>query len=93
MTRSLLEVRRDLDAVDGEIAVLLRRRMELVDEVARAKRASGASLVDRGREGEILERMASIAGAEFAGDVQAVYAAIFESSKARQRRFLQEAAK
>ncbi len=88
--RSLKEVRRDLDAVDGGIAVLLRRRMELSDEIAQAKRESGTAIVDRGREGEVRQRVASVAGLGCAADVLVVYSAIFDSSKARQRRILGE---
>ena len=42
----LQDIRREIDAIDGELVRLFRRRMEAVAAVAEAKRGSGAAVVD-----------------------------------------------
>ncbi|MET0284353.1 MAG: bifunctional chorismate mutase/prephenate dehydrogenase [Polyangiales bacterium] len=48
-------LRAQIDQVDAEILALLHKRMAIVTEVAKAKRAEGASLRDPAREAAILD--------------------------------------
>lgn len=51
---SLTDIRRDIDEIDGQIAGLFEKRMELVREIARVKRAHGLPVEDKAREEEII---------------------------------------
>jgi chorismate mutase/prephenate dehydratase len=84
--KSLNEIRQEIDGVDAGIARLFRRRMELVAEIADAKRAMGTAVTDPGREREIADKAAEAVGEEFADDVRRLYDAIFDISRNRQRR-------
>ena len=50
----LSEIRKEIDAVDGEMMKLFVRRMTAADAVAAAKRGSGKPVFDPAREREIL---------------------------------------
>lgn len=58
-TATLEGCRDGIDLVDGAVARLLERRAELVSAVQRHKRRSALTVRDRGREDEIVGRMAS----------------------------------
>ena len=84
--RDFAELRREIDEIDLGLVGLLRRRLAVVDEIAAAKKASGAPVGDPGREAEILAKVASEAGEGFAEDVKPLFAALFSISRARQQR-------
>ena len=83
--RSLAELRGEIDEIDGRLARLLRRRLEVVDEIGEVKRETGAPVSDPSREMVILERVASEAGEGYADDAKRLFASILDISKARQR--------
>lgn len=60
-TPHLSEIRRQIDDVDRRLVALLAERSGLVDGVVRYKRARHMAVVDRGREDEMLERIAATA--------------------------------
>lgn len=85
---SLESVRAGIDEIDSSLASLLAKRFGLVDFVAAAKTERGIPVNDPARESAILERAGSIAGADSADDVKAVFEAIFAVSRARQERIV-----
>lgn len=60
-TPDLSDIRRQIDDVDRRLVGLLAERSGLVDGVVRYKRARHMAVVDRGREDEMLERIAATA--------------------------------
>lgn len=85
MMKDLKSVRDEIDDIDRNLASLIRRRLELADDVAATKAAGGKSVTDPAREREILTRLSQQVGEEFARGVRTVYATLFGVSKARQR--------
>ena len=60
--KDINETRKRMDAIDEGLMKLFLERMELVGEVADAKRESGAAISDPAREREILSRVTAEAG-------------------------------
>ena len=83
--KTLDDARIEIDAIDGQLVPLLVRRLQVVCDVAEAKRSTGASVCDPIRERAILDRVSTQAGPEYGDEVKAVFQAVFEVSKARQR--------
>jgi len=52
--KELVNLRRRIDGIDGEIAELLCKRFELVGRIALVKNKLGLPIVDRAREDEVL---------------------------------------
>lgn len=86
----------EIDRIDGELASLYAKRMALSDEIAAAKRATGAGVSDPGREREVLLHVSKIAKESFPGAPDAeksrvadgarlLFTTLFGISKARQR--------
>ncbi len=59
--RSISEIRKEIDAVDGELVRLLARRIQLAREVAEIKVSESSNLVDLMREDEIIEKVRKLA--------------------------------
>lgn len=55
----LEKIRQEIDAIDQQLVSLLERRMQCVERVIRYKQAHQISVLDKVREEEILERVAS----------------------------------
>jgi len=68
-TRALEQVRHDIDNLDIRILFLLKRRLELSLEAARAKAESGLPVYDPKREEQLASRVVE-------GPVRNVYAAL-----------------
>lgn len=85
--KSLLEVRKAIDAVDSQLLPLFLERMKCSERVAEIKRAAGAPVLNAQREQEILDRVREKAG-EYGAEAVALYAAIMSISRARQHRLL-----
>jgi 3-deoxy-7-phosphoheptulonate synthase len=60
-TLDLGDIRRQIDDVDRRLVALLAERAGLVGGVVRYKRAHHMAVVDRGREDEMLARIAALA--------------------------------
>jgi chorismate mutase/prephenate dehydratase len=56
MTRDLGLLRADIERIDGEIAELIERRMELAEEVAKTKMAEGLPIVNQQAEAKVYDR-------------------------------------
>lgn len=59
--RDLVDIRRQIDDVDQRLVLLLAERARLVEDVVHFKRAHHMAVVDRGREDEMLARIAELA--------------------------------
>ncbi len=81
--KSLSEVRREIDAVDGELLPLFLRRMKCAERVADIKKAAGAPVLNPGREQAILERVREKAG-EYGNEAVALYSFLMSASRLRQ---------
>ena len=78
-------LRAEIDGIDDEIARLFRRRMEIVDGIAEAKRKQGAPVSDPARERMTLARVAGNVGADLENGARLLFTTMFGIAKARQR--------
>ncbi len=83
-------LRKEIDQIDDELARLFARRMDTVLKVAEYKKQSGTSVLDTGREREIINRVAGIVGPEYAGYARQLYATLFDLSRSYQNQKLAE---
>ena len=84
----LENIRAEIDAIDDGLASLFKRRLEIVERVAEAKRESGASVLDPARERAILTHVADQVGPEFENGARLFFSTLFGISRARQRAVL-----
>src|SRR5438552_15654067 len=84
--RPLSFLRQKVDALDHEMLALLARRMEVIDEIARWKRAHAAPVRDFAREREILEDRARAADGLGLppGAVESIFRLVLWASRDRQ---------
>lgn len=85
--RDLQAIRERIETVDREILAALKRRMDLVEEIARAKLESAAPFRDRSREEQVIGRIRH-AAAELGLDpheIERLYRDIMEMSIGRQQ--------
>ena len=81
----LTEIRKDIDAIDEEMAKLFVRRMDCADRVAEAKRGTGKAVLDPGREREILAKVAERVGPGLATEGRLLFSTLMSISRGRQR--------
>lgn len=79
--RDLKDIRLDLDEIDGKIADLLAKRMDLSLEVAKSKKASGKAILDEAREAQKLESVASLVDDSKKDGVKEVFKTIMAESR------------
>ena len=85
MTKSLDELRRDIDAVDEQLLALLARRTEIVGGIAAAKQREGAPSHDPEREKRVVERLVGLGAGSFPREgIAAVWREIMSASVALQ---------
>ena len=61
----LLDIRKQIDSIDGQMVALFEKRMELCAQVAEYKIQNGKEVLDRKREEEKLEALAKLATGSF----------------------------
>lgn len=81
-------IRAEIDGIDDELVKLFKRRLEIVEKVAEAKREKGASVLDPARERAILTHVAEQVGPEFENGARLFFSTLFGISRARQRAVL-----
>ena len=86
MDLSLL--RKEIDEIDDELIPLLIRRMEVCERVAEYKLKNGISVLNKGREQEILNKAGEKSG-EYSDEIKAIFTAIMDSSKKLQNKKMQ----
>lgn len=84
----LINLREQLDKLDGELASLLVRRLETAERIGAYKREAQKKLTDAERELCVLQRAASNVPERFEANIKSIFAGIIEESKAVQRRGL-----
>lgn len=82
---NLKNIRENIDAIDAEIASLVKKRLMLASEVAQTKMKSGAVIFDPARERSILSRVADMVGPDYENAALRIFQTLFEISRARQR--------
>ncbi len=80
----LEDVRKQIDLVDDEIATLFNKRMNLVDEVVKAKKTEGKAVNDKEREKNIILRVCDKVDEDKALYLKTVFETLFEVSKSYQ---------
>ncbi|MBO7149789.1 MAG: prephenate dehydratase [Clostridia bacterium] len=80
----LEDVRKQIDLVDDEIATLFNKRMNLVDEVVKAKKTEGKALNDKQREKDIILRVCDKVDEDKVLYLKTVFETLFEVSKSYQ---------
>lgn len=88
MKNTIDQIRADIDQIDGELANLFQRRLEIMSRVAATKRESGAPINDPARERAILSRVTEAVGPEYENGARLFFSTLFGISKARQRAIL-----
>lgn len=79
----IAEFRNQIDGIDGELARLLKERLDLVSSIGMEKQKQGIPVFDPSREQAILDRL-SAAYPDCADEIRAVYQTIFQVSRKRQ---------
>ena len=83
--KTLEEYRNEIDAIDNALAGLLDRRMQISEEVARVKQATGRVTRDPVRENAIVERIGGMVENPFYRDrILSIMRTVLESSRALQ---------
>ncbi|WP_312641770.1 prephenate dehydratase domain-containing protein [Hydrogenoanaerobacterium sp.] len=80
----LQEMRLKIDEIDEQIVSLFKARMNIVHGVAEYKRQNNLSVLHTGREKQVLDRVAALAGAELADSTRFLFTTIMDLSKAQQ---------
>jgi chorismate mutase/prephenate dehydratase len=82
---NIQNIRKQIDAVDNQLAELINKRMEIVKNIAEYKKQSGVGIADRKREMEILNRVCEGENEDY---LRLIFGAVFDSSRAFQSAFL-----
>ena len=86
--RELGDIRQEIDEIDGQLARLVRRRLELACDIAEAKSASGKPVSDPLREEAVLARVTAIMGEDAEAEARALFSTLFAMSRDRQRKHI-----
>ena len=84
----LTDLRKKIDGIDDRIASLFAERMQTVLEVAEYKRKTGAPLVDRTREREIIARVTGQQPDEHHLYLKILFSMLFDLSRSYQMRHI-----
>lgn len=84
----LQELRGEIDAIDTQVVELFRRRMEVTARVGQYKLERGLPVLDAGREAQVLEKKAALAGEGLRDDVTSLYETIMALSRRQQQRLM-----
>lgn len=79
------DLRKDIDAVDGELVELFRRRMELSAQIAQWKKAEGRPVYDPSREREKLADIAKASGEDMREYSTILWSLLMDLSKTYQQ--------
>ena len=83
----LSEIRKEIDVIDDRMLELFLQRMSLVEEIADYKNERNMPIINRGREREILSKVAKQAG-NLELDPYHLFTTLFQLAKARQAELL-----
>ena len=85
----ITDLRKEIDAVDAQLAALLTERMDISKRIAVWKKENGRPALDTRREREKLAALTSAAREDMAQPLRVVYSLLFELSRAEQNTLLQ----
>ena len=89
--RDLLEIRKDIDAVDHQIVDLYLRRLELAGQVAQSKIETGKHVYDAVREAEKLDALGRLAPDSFSEKgIRELFTQVMSGSRKKQYAILAE---
>ena len=83
--RELDDIRLEIDEIDGRLARLVRRRLELAGAIAAAKAAKRIPIVDEEREKVVLAHVVAETGRGLEKEAETVFKTLFALSRERQR--------
>ncbi len=87
----LIQLREQIDSIDGQIVELFERRMDICRQVAEYKISTGKNVLDKSREAEKLAKVRSLANSEFNGFcIVELFEQIMSMSRKLQYRLLME---
>lgn len=86
MENELGLLRQEIDDIDAKIIELLKARMAISEKVAEYKIARNMEIAVPEREAQLLERVASLSGEEYASFIIKIYEDILAESREYQRR-------
>lgn len=89
--KDLNEIRKLIDDADDELKAAFIKRLNLLRDVAAAKKISSAPVYDGAREKAVVSRLTEGLPENFAGYVEELYSVIFSVSKAFQSELLADA--
>ncbi len=80
--KDIKELRKEIDEIDAQMIPLFEKRMNVAKQVAEYKRAAGASVLQTGREKEVLERaVASLTDKGYASEARDFMTSVMDLSK------------
>lgn len=82
----LEEIRPQIDQVDDQLAALIRKRFELVEEVAAIKKNQNIPVADSSRERDIINRLSQNDNEEMRGYLKIFFHTLFDLSRSHQLR-------
>ena len=82
---SMDEIRREINAIDDELARLFARRMEASEKIAEVKRRQASPVLDPARERAILSRVAQAVGPNLENEARLLFTTLMSMSRGRQR--------
>ena len=86
MDKRILELRQQIDMLDEEIILLLKKRMGISKEVGKLKEELEIPVEDKNRENEIIDRLTQQAGRNLSEQqLIRIFTAVFKSSKQVQK--------
>jgi len=80
--------RQEIDDIDQQLVDLLVRRMKVAEDIGRYKSERHLPVLDPQREREKLEKLANLAGDDYATVTDTIYPLIFDVSRSLQHRIL-----
>lgn len=87
--RSLDEIRNEINEIDEQLVKLFVRRMDCSKDVAEYKIARGITVLNEGREKEVLDRVSSKSG-EYGSYTRCLYEEIMRLSRDLQNQIIDE---
>ncbi len=81
MSKTLEELRQEIDQIDGQMTNLFKARMEVASRIAEYKKGKGLPVLDAARERALMGKVAEQAGEELADYIQAVYRTILTACR------------
>ena len=88
----IIALREEIDRIDAEMQRLFEARMDVAARIGEYKASRGMPVFDGARELAKINEMRGRASSEMlADDIEALYRAVFEISRARQEKILRNA--